>query len=38
MKRFGIFGAAIIAASFAHAGGLDYREGAICDRQAGFCA
>lgn len=38
MKRFGIFGAAIIAASFAHAGGLDYREGAICDPQAGFCA
>jgi hypothetical protein len=38
MKRFGIFGAAIVAASFAHAGGLDYREGAICDRQAGFCA
>jgi hypothetical protein len=38
MKTFGVFIAALIAASFAHAGGPEFKEGAICDRQAGFCA
>ena len=39
MKSFGVLLAAtLVATSLAHAGGLDYKKGAICDKQAGFCA
>jgi hypothetical protein len=38
MKTLMLFVAGIVAASLAHAGGLDYKDGAICDKKAGFCA